>query len=111
MSLLSNTFTKVEPSLIVKTVVIVKKFPHGVNFINILRENFLYKRCFGSQNDVRTKKFVRKTLMKLTHGGQIDINLSLFQVLFAKFVTVQTGRWSYTIQSSQTTSQVKFEDL
>ncbi len=42
----------------------------GVNFINVLRTNFLYERRFSSYVLALSKnlyeKFVRKTLMKLT---------------------------------------------
>jgi hypothetical protein len=52
----------------------------GVNFINILRTNFLYECCFGSFFYVHVtreklpkqrsyKKFVHKMMMKLTTGG------------------------------------------
>jgi hypothetical protein len=46
---------------------------YGINFINILRTNFSYeRRCFYihviRENNIRTKKFVRITLMKVTNG-------------------------------------------
>jgi len=56
---------------------IIKQIRAGVNFINILRTNFLYKRHFGSFFYVHVtreklpkqrsyEKFVRKMLMKVT---------------------------------------------
>jgi len=62
----------------------------GVNFINILRSNSLYERCFGSffyEHVTREKllkqhsyrKFVHKMLMKLTTGVNF-INILLVTI-------------------------------
>jgi len=52
----------------------------GVNFINVLRMNFSYERCFSSYVLALSKKsyefFVRKTLIKLTAGLQNDLNVN-----------------------------------
>ncbi len=52
------------------------KLTPGVNFINILHTNFLYKHCFSSYVLSLSKnsyeKFVRKTLMKLTAGDDVQ---------------------------------------
>ena len=57
---------------------ILVKLTTGVNFINVKRTNFSYKRRFftymylekSCQNDVSNEKFVRKLLMKLTADGR-----------------------------------------
>jgi len=55
----------------------------GVNFINVLRTNFLYEHCFSSYvlalSKNLYKKFARLTLMKLTAG--YNRNYSIFQLL------------------------------
>jgi len=61
--------------------IMVKLTRIGVNFINILRTNFLYKCCFGSFSLVTCtskklpkqrlyEKFVSKMLVKLTRPGR-----------------------------------------
>ncbi len=66
------------------------KFTTGVNFINILRPNFLIQFFYQSQNitwKAFIQKRVRKTLMKLTAGEKKSKKCDYF--LFLKAIQFQ----------------------